>query len=239
MSSNFVMLPAAALSDPRIAPQVLRTLAFISLHSSSKDKTSYCSYQTLAAEIGISRRLVISYINTLCECNYLTRRERTRENGSNTSNRFKVEFDTELTISSGEAEHHQPVKPGITTPGEAGLHPQEELDHASVSNQNKKYIKKSSQKISLAAWEKNIGAELCPQMMKKWLQENRISEMVAKDLVTDFRERVGASGTLFADFTLAFQNWLRRGFLMLTLDAARARSAKQQAVHTYDRGVHL
>ena len=73
----------------------------------------------------------------------------------------------------------------------------------------------------MAEWEKKIGSPLCPEMMKSWSQANLIDQAKLKRLIIEFRDRMLANGTEYADFVAAFKDWLRRGFLSLTIQQIR------------------
>jgi len=239
MPSTFVMLPYAALGDTRIKPQVLRTLAVISSHASNKDKTSYCSYKTLADEIGITRRVVISYVKLLEEAGYVKREGRDRKDGSQGTNILTVLFDTNLTISSGAAPQHQATEYASPT-ALGGAAPQHPLrDKLDPLNQN--VIKKDNinKKITLAQWEEKAGATLNANMCKKWLIENRITQEVAQKLIEQFRIKCEANGNVYSNFVRAFQDRLTMGYLSLTLEGARNLSRKTENVHITNTGLSL
>lgn len=104
---------------------------------------------------------------------------------------------------------------------------------------NKKIDGKKSAGVTLVEWESNVGSDLDPQMMKVWLQANKISFVVARDLIIDFREQMISKGKIYSDFKTAFTTWCRRGYLILSLEQAQKKSAATQNVQTYDKGLSL
>lgn len=239
--SRFFMLPVEACFDKRIIPQCLRVLAIISSHA-GRDKISWCSYKTLAAEAGLSRRVIIQYVSKLIECGYLKREVRHNRDGGRASNMLTVVLDMRLNVEVGgdAGQHHKDVA-GQHEGGDAGQHedrlpdstPYKELKPLNYKNRTKDKC------ISLQAWEEKVGSQLCPAMMKSWLIENKISGKVGAELIVDFRERMIGGGKEFVDFKLVFQNWLRRGYLMLTMDGARLKSKQQATSMVVEKGLTL
>jgi hypothetical protein len=239
MTLKYIAIPAGACFDPRVSPQHLRTLVIIAYYGSLSSREAYPSYNRLAQDVGISRRLLIGYIKHLCTCGYIVKKERLRPNGSKTSNVYHVPLNIELEPQDDElSPTTEVVKLGSTTPsdarqhlpGEAGQHL---LNHTSL-NKKKKNIKKS-----LSEWEQEVGSQLCADMMAQWIKENGYDRLKVSAAVTEFRGVMQANGNEYADFTAAFKNYINRGYLSVSVAALKIPSASPDGVRTFDKGLAL
>lgn len=240
MTAKFSIVPASALFDKRLTPQQLRTLAILSYYGGSKSQGCWPSYTTLAHDIGIGRRAVISYIKHLSVCGYVVKQPRQRKDGGNTSNTYKVNLDFEVEIAEKEtvdidckphgykdqnhrtpsvAGEHQPSTSGSAPGSVAGEH-QHVLNNKTEQEKNNKN-KKPDNKITLAQWEESKGSRLCVAMMANWIKDARANPAIVAPLIEEFREKVEAGGKVYADFAAAFKVWLRNGWLSKPLMEVR------------------
>ncbi len=243
---KYISIPAGAILDENVTPQQFRTLAVIAFYGSMADHEAYPSYNTLCRDIGISRRLLIRYMNHLCKLGYVEKKPRLRPNGSRSTNTYHVPLNININPDLGDevekycekngggfgSFHHQRtaiaaqkeggvVAPSTTTPSGAQHHPPSGAQHHphknTSLNKREKNINTKSPKLSLEEWEAKIGAKLCVEMMAVWMKDNRVDPARARPCVEAFRDKVLAGGKVYADFTAAFKVWLRNGWLNVHL----------------------
>lgn len=89
----------------------------------------------------------------------------------------------------------------------------------------KKNTKKGQQSFTLDEWEALQGSPLRAEMMESWAKEHRISREVLAPLITEFRERLGATGKPQSDFVRTFQVYFRKGWLALSIEGAQKKTA--------------
>lgn len=89
------ILPSRAMFDKRMTPMSLLVLGMLCTYA---DREGWCfpSQSTLSKLLGISRRTVNRHVGNLTKWGYLTSEQRTRENGSLTSNLYRVMYDVEI-----------------------------------------------------------------------------------------------------------------------------------------------
>jgi hypothetical protein len=89
--------------------------------------------------------------------------------------------------------------------------------------------------VTLGEWEATEKAKgWCTRMMT-WASENSLSPLAVDSLIEEFRSEMLAKGKKYADFYLAFQNYLRRGYLSKNLEQCRSQS--QTTIQT--KGISL
>lgn len=101
MSSNhrFSIIQGKAVSDMRVTDAQLRTLSALGMYA---DKDGWCfpSQSTLAEDIGKSRQTVNSHIAALVELGYVESHANWKEDGSQTSNSYRLLFDFRQGVSN-------------------------------------------------------------------------------------------------------------------------------------------
>lgn len=231
--NKFAVIPADALFDKRLSNATLRCLSLICYYGAQKASGSWPAYETIAADMDSDRRNVMRYIKTLCECGYITKEKRHRADGSQTSNAYRVAFDIEVpedALGDGKKRHPGDVvkdaRVGVVNdhPASGKIDHPKEQENLTVKKNNKKSIK-----MTLTAWEEMTGSELRVQQMVSWVKENRLDADKVALLIVEFREMMMANGTQYADFTAAFKNYVRRGFLTVKMAGLLALPDKSQA----------
>src|SRR5262249_41807982 len=96
-SGRLVVVPARALDDARLRPAAFRVLCALSTYG-DRDGRCWPSLRSVGKRLGIRRRAVQRQIRELGELGYLEIVPRSRENGSTTSNGYRLLFDGELAI---------------------------------------------------------------------------------------------------------------------------------------------
>lgn len=112
-ASKLSIIPSRAIFDKCLSPANLRVLGALCSYT---DREGICfpSQGTLAGRLGMSRRTVSRSINKLESLGYVAVNKRTRENGSTTTNLYKVIYAYEEEeveqADAFEAETEQPKK---------------------------------------------------------------------------------------------------------------------------------
>lgn len=109
-NARFSIIQAKAVRDSRISDSVFRTLSALGMYS---DENGWCfpKQQTIADDIGKTRQTVNEHIGMLVEFGYLEKRPQFRQDGSQTSNLYRLLFDTPVS----SLEPTPPVKPANDT----------------------------------------------------------------------------------------------------------------------------
>lgn len=210
MTAKFAIIPADALFDDRLIPQQLRVLAMLAFYGGNKDSGCWPSYKTMSLKAGISRRLLMNYINHLVECGYVVKVPQHRADGSQSSNIYVVKNRFDFVVQPDDAPHHHPCN-GASRGGDAEVHPSKENQ---TNEPDIKINKKKPRKlVSLEEWEKEKQTPLCMQMMTGWVREKNFNPQLIREMIEEFRTRMFASDNRYADYKAAFQDWFNRGFL--------------------------
>lgn len=93
MNQRFSIIPARAIEDDRLTKGDLKVLNALGVYADSETGWSYPSQQTLAEKINMTRMSVSRSIKKLSECGYIDSMNNFRENGSQSSNKYRVLFD--------------------------------------------------------------------------------------------------------------------------------------------------
>lgn len=114
-NARFSILQARAVKDKRITDAQFRTLAALGMYT---DNEGWCfpKQSTIGKDLGKSRQSVNRDIKALKELGYLQVESRFREDGSQTSNLYRLRFD--LPSEGGETPVLQGVQPSLVTGGE-------------------------------------------------------------------------------------------------------------------------
>lgn len=117
-SGRFCIITTQAIEDRRLPPAALRVLLCLSSYS---DKDGWCwpGMGTMAKRLGIRRQAVQQQIQPLIDLGYIEAKRRTRDNGSDTSNVYRLLFDRGLFEVQSEPEGVQgqlapPARPACT-----------------------------------------------------------------------------------------------------------------------------
>ena len=102
MSQRLSVIPARAIEDDRLSKGDLKVLNALGVYA-DKDGWSFPSQQTLADKINMTRMSVSRGIKKLCDYGYIASENNYRENGSQSSNKYRVLFDLPPLIHNGES----------------------------------------------------------------------------------------------------------------------------------------
>jgi hypothetical protein len=120
-AGRFSVIPARALFDRSLGDAGLRVLAILGCHS-DRDGWCYPSLAKLASDTGVSRQAVSKQVGVLQELGYLLVVPRCRENGSRTSNKYRMIMD--------------PPQPVVAAPATSGgCAPPQPLEVAPITSQ--------------------------------------------------------------------------------------------------------
>lgn len=215
--SAFAPIPVRAALDKELGAAALRVLILIASHA-DKDGICWPSQAGMARDLGIARPAVNKYVKKLRDLGYIRAQRQTRENGSETSCRYQLIYDTPLyrddtaPVSSGDT----PLYPlGVTPPVTSGSYTQntsiEHPNNISLPQEAFSLYNQTAQKIGLP-----LARELTDTRKKKLqvrLQEcgglsgwqKALEKIEASDfcrgMKTDFRADL--------DFLLKQQSFLR------------------------------
>jgi hypothetical protein len=113
---RYSIIPALAVTDLRLSPAALRVLCVLGTHT---DQQGWChpSYGEIAKESGLHRSTVINALKLLVETAYVETSRRYRQNGSDTSNQYRVRHDRSdeeiASILLRERGSEEPTPPGV------------------------------------------------------------------------------------------------------------------------------
>ena len=122
-NARFSVIQSQAIGDTRISPTCFRTLAALGMYG---DRNGWCfpSQSTLGDILGKTRQAVSKDIQTLKDLGYLEIKEQFREDGSQTSNLYRLVFDNVPQVAGGTTSEVAGVQPleiaGGATPDVAG-----------------------------------------------------------------------------------------------------------------------
>lgn len=117
-NARFSVVPSKAVSDQSLTHAQFRTLSAIGCHG---DKDGWCwpSHRKLAEILGKDERSVRKDVAILVKLGYLQKAPQYRKDGSQTSNRYRLVFDTPETDQ--EDDHGQDPLSMIDTPGRVAM----------------------------------------------------------------------------------------------------------------------
>lgn len=88
--------------------------------------------------------------------------------------------------------------------------------------------------MTLATWETQDGWANATSM-NDWAKRHDLDQHMLSEMIDEFRREMLAKGKEYANFAMAFQTYLRKGYLSKTM----ASCVKKQATHIDTRGVTL
>lgn len=101
MSQRLSVIPARAIEDDRLSKGDLKVLNALGVYA-DKEGWSFPSQKTLADKINMTRMSVSRAIKKLCDYGYIASENNFRNNGSQSSNKYRVLFDLPPLIHNGE-----------------------------------------------------------------------------------------------------------------------------------------
>lgn len=243
MTTRFSFIPEAVILDGRLTAQEFRTYASIAFFGANKQDGCWPSNSKLAAMLAIDRRSIRRHITNLVKYGHLTREKRARDNGSSTSNTYRIT----IVIDTGQDEIGNEGGVGQDCPRgwdssvlggwDGRVLPKNETNKEQYKENNKN-IKKSV-KVSLEQWEKSVGGVLCVEHVKSWVDGNKLDHQKIKMLIIEFRDRMVANGNQYANFAAAFKDWMRRGFLSKKIVDARITPSEHKHRNLANQGLKL
>lgn len=198
-------MTALAMRQRGLKPATKIVLYWLADHHNETTGDCFPSYSTLAKECEMDRATVIRHINELIELRLIERVERTRENGSRTSNGYR------LSLKNNPSQN-------ATTPV-ANCDPHNLGNITNKKTNNKLLVKKGSR------WTENHNVE---QEWIEWAISQGLEEESAKleaDKFSDYwLAATGAKATKL-DWFATWRNWIRNGM---------KRAAPKKAVNIFD-----
>lgn len=98
---------------------------------------------------------------------------------------------------------------------------------------------KPTASMPLSDWEKKVGARLNAEMLRGWCKENGLARSVVEMLVSEFRTTMIAKNKEYADFRAAFQIYLIKNYLSMSMGQAQEKSRVLASTEIHNRGVNL
>lgn len=225
MSQNFALLPENAIFDDRLSPVDIRVLAALCSYGGRKHEGCWPSHSKIATRLKLSRSTVLRSCANLVKCEFAQKETRLRPDGSRGTNIYRIRFELVVSLDEqGGSTHATPVVAenphgGGVTGATARTREISEPDKRIIKN-NKKTIK-----LSITDWENRIGSELRIEQMAAWVEANKLDPVKIKRMIIEFRGRMEANGTMYADFVAAFKDWMRRDFLTIKLADSKLSAA--------------
>lgn len=226
MGSKFALISDVAITDQRLTAMQVRVLCLVGYYGGNKPNGCWPSYEKMASELKTTRRAIIGYINHLCECGYIIKEPRKRENGSDTTNILRIILD-QYGDEQGVTLGHPGVIISDTPRSDKNDHPHKEPYKLEPEKENKVKINKKSSLITLQEWEAAQGCALNGSMISSWCREKGLYHPTITRLLEEFRIEMMSKGKQYADFKAAFQTYLTKGYLSLTLAGAQATSKRE------------
>jgi hypothetical protein len=121
-NARFCIIPARALGDTRISRNDVMVLLALGKFG-DKDGWSWPSMKTIAEMIQAHHVSVSKSIKTLIDCGYVQSRPRYRDDGSQTSNEYRILFDQPAEQSELDFAKSENTPPEHTTPPADSLPP--------------------------------------------------------------------------------------------------------------------
>ncbi len=157
-NARYSITQAKAVKDKRITHAQFRTLAALGMYS---DEDGWCwpSQLTIGEDLGKGRQTVNEDIAALVELGYLEKHARFNDDGSQTSNMYRLLFDTPTPTPPVGTSGHPPSEPADTNVP---------IERPTLTSSEKKKILDNAD----PAWALSAGVELTQEAVDK----NRIEE---------------------------------------------------------------
>lgn len=234
MSSKFSIIPADAIFDERLQAGHLRMLAALSYYGANRERGCWYSYKKMAEQLDTTKRTVMDYIKHLCDLGYVEKVPQTREDGSSSTNLYKIKYLMEINTGDGEPKQHPTSSQNSTGDGEPKAHPHIEPDKDLPKPNNKN--KKGG--LSIDEWEAEVGSPLRIEMIAGWVKEKGLCPKVIAELIEGFRIEMQGKTLKYADYRKVFQTYLTNGYLRKTFEQClfSKQPRAQAGVTTLNRG---
>lgn len=94
--------------------------------------------------------------------------------------------------------------------------------------------------MTIEEWEANDGWPKAAHSMSEWIDRNKLCPRMVNEMVDEFRREMRAKGKQYANFAMAFQTYLRKGYLSKAQSACTLeRSTYAQNTVIHSKGVNL
>lgn len=114
--------------------------------------------------------------------------------------------------------------------GSYALKAQNQLDSQPKKIRN---VKTTTQLVTIDQWEAHKGD--LEQRLQSWAMSQNLAMTTYLQMVSEFRTEMRAKGKVYADFAMAFQTYMRKGYLSKTLEQCKS----QAATTIQTRGISL
>ena len=85
--------------------------------------------------------------------------------------------------------------------------------------------------MTIDEWLEHNGSLFTPSMFT-WIKAKNLDRVIISDLIGEFQDEMRAKGKQYANFAMAFQTYLRKGYLSKPLSAC----VRKQQTHIETRG---
>jgi hypothetical protein len=196
----------------------------LSIYMNDKGNGCFPSVETQASDTGLSKRAIITHLQLAQDAGFLVKRQHGFGNRGWKRNEYFPAYPAGAALpehQDGGERNAPPISDQAGAPDAGGGEPNNtnavnEVHHNNPSNKPKNNPSKKSIKKTIEQWEKEIGTQLCIEQMASWVKRKGYEPEKIKKLIEQFRLKMQANGTPYANFVAAFQDYLDRGFLSLT-----------------------
>lgn len=243
MTSVFSWREAIQLS--KLKPTTRLVLFNLSFRMWSKGGYCYPSIKTQAAETGLSERAVITNIQLAVDAGFLRKRSRRLPGQQWRRSEYAAIFPKDFDLvraedfdapdAFDEQEGGEPNTEGgepkdVEVVHQLPINLQTNPQENSIS---KKKINKKKAVMLLAEWEDlPENGRLRVELIDKWILQAKLDRRSVHQLIEEFRVDMGSKGKMYADFKLAFMNYLMKGWLSKRMDQIPAVAADGSANST-------
>lgn len=241
MPSVFSWIEAIQLST--LKPTTRHVLLNLASYMDKHGKSCFPSIDEQAKTTGLSKKAIIDHVNHAIEAGFLVKRlHRYAGQQWRRSEYFAVypksatlkhedhyseNYEEIIPSEGGERRTPSPQKGGERH-SKGGEPKGEKVVYDVHSNYPLNYpenkpvkIYKKTSLVTLEQWEEKIGAQLNATMLASWCREKGLFHPTITRLIEEFRIEMMGKGKQYADFKSAFQTYLTKGYLSLTLIGAQ------------------
>lgn len=94
--------------------------------------------------------------------------------------------------------------------------------------------------VSIEVWEENDGWPKAAHSMNDWINRHGLCTKMVNEMIDEFRREMRAKGKQYASFSMAFQTYLRKGYLSRTLVMCKIENSPYKLRTQVDkRGINL
>lgn len=236
-----------AIKKSSLPPVTRHVLLNLSTYMNQDGESCYPSIDEQARSTGLSRRSVIGHLSYAITAGFLYKTTHQFKGQKWRRNEYCAGFPKACELIRAEdvaaegGERYTPRTVIIDEGGDRGA-PEggDRHDHKVVHDvhsnyslnspketKEKKYTK--TKLVTLQDWEAAQGCALNSSMISSWCREKGLYHPTITRLLEEFRIEMMSKGKQYADFKAAFQTYLMKGYLSLTLAGAQATSKREAA----------